>query len=213
MKPIALVPALLLLALGAAPAAGQAIPAEIPDLPGESPADRAKAQLVERHRGTISRFFAGGGMDFAPVTGHGPAYQASFALGLYRSGGDAILVTLSALRAPGTPAHEIPQTGERGATYFGIGYAIPASRFLSRSPIAERGSLRLGVGVMHAEVSAIALELTPSYDVLTGSNWAVPVGLKLSYALFGNGEMTLSRPFVGIGVGLRLHFGGREKLE
>jgi hypothetical protein len=211
MKPIALA---LLLALSAAPIAAQAIPAEIPDLPGESPADRARDRLEERYRGTISRFFAAGGLDVAPVTEDGPAYQANLAVGLTQQSGDALLVTLSVRQSPPIPGSEVPGIQEyESAVYFGAGYEIRAARFLGRSPLADRGSLRLGVGVLRGEVSAIAFQLTPAYDLVTGNDWALPIGLTLSYAVLADDDTTVARPFLGVGIGLKHYFGHRDRLE
>lgn len=214
MKPIALAAAALLLALCAAPGTGQAVPDAIPDLPGESPADRARDRMLERHRGTLARFFATGGFDFAPVSGDGSAYQAGMALGLSQRNGDAVLATVSVRQVPPIPTDDVPPIGgHETVAFFGVGYEMRATRFLGTSPLAERGSLTLGVGVLHGEVSAIALELTPAYDLLSGSDWSVPVGLELSYALFADDDTTLARPFVGIGLAFRHHFGRRERLE
>lgn len=212
-------PTLLLLAcLGASPAAAQAIPDNIPDVPGESPADRAKERLEERYRGTLSRFFTGGSMDVAPITADGLSYGASASLGMRFRSGDAVYAFVSARDAAVGPVQvdgEEPLPGaSHSVWYLGLGYQLRAMRFVEPSPLAQRGALNFGLGVMgDDEVSTLAVDISPTYDLLQRNGWSVPAGLKLSLAAVGDRDLFVTRAFVGLTLGIQRHFGRRDRLE
>jgi hypothetical protein len=88
-----LAPTLLLLLLCPTAAVGQAVPDNIPGVPGESPADRGRERVEERYRDTLSRFSTSGSFDMAPVTAAGAAYQTNLNLGLHFRSGDAAFAT------------------------------------------------------------------------------------------------------------------------
>lgn len=207
---------LLLVALSTAPAAGQAIPDWIPDEPGESPADRAQERLEERFRGTLSRFFTTGAFDLAPFTAEGLSYQGSVDLGMTFSSGDAIFLFASSRRMPGVPGATDPRQRIGGtAWYGGVGYEVSGLRFMAPSELARRSSLNLGAGLMQVgELQGAVLEIAPTYKLIEGPSWSVPVGLKLSIDAFGTDLRpgTLD-PFFGLSIGVRHHFGERGKLR
>ncbi len=62
-------------------------------------------------------------------------------------------------------------------------------------------------------MSSVARDVTPTYDLLNGDFWSVPAGLKLSLMTVGSEEISMSRAFLGFTVGVKRHFGHRERLE
>lgn len=214
MNKLQLVPALLLLALAATPMAGQAIPDGIPDLPGESPADREKERAKERYHGTLSRLFTTGSFDLAPVTGDGSAYQANLNLGYNLGSGDAVFVFMSRRNVLADWNRDVALPGGlESASYYGLGYELAGARFLGASSLARRSALNLGLGVMRGELSSVALDVTPTYDLLNGDFWSVPAGLKVSLISVGSADASMSRAFLGFTVGVKRRFGHRERLE
>lgn len=216
MPYVRLVPVLLLFALGATstPGTAQAIPDNIPDEPGESLVDREKKRLEERFRGTLSRFFSGGGLDVAPFAAEGLGYQANVNVGMDLPGGDAILLALAARGVPGRLGSEIPRPGlGETAWYYGVGYELSATRLLGPTPLAQRSAIGFGVGVLRGDVSVLALEVGPTYDVLVRNSWSMPVGIRLSVATVGDQDVATTRAFLGINLGVRWHWARRDKLE
>lgn len=214
MKNLQLVPIVLLLALVATPTSGQAVPDNIPDLPGESPADRAKERAKERYHGTLSRLFTTGSFDMAPVTGDGSAYQANLDFGLHLRSGDAVYVFMSKRNVLADWNREVALPGSlESVSYYGLGYELAGTRFLGASSLGQRSALDLGLGVTRGEVSSVALDVTPTYDLLNGDFWSVPAGLKISLMTVGSADASMSRAFLGLTVGVKRHFGHRERLE
>lgn len=216
MPNVRLVPVLLLVALGAtsSPGLGQAIPDNIPDEPGESLVDREKKRLEERFRGTLSRFFSGGGFDVAPLAAEGLGYQANVNVGMYLPGGDALLLAVAARDVPARLGSEIPDPGRRWTEwYYSVGYELSATRLLGPTPFAQRSAIGLGVGVLSGEVSVLALDLGPTYDVIQRDSWSVPVGVRLNVAMVGSRDIAVTRAFLGVSLGVRWHWARRDKLE
>ena len=207
---------ILLLAVGvvSAPAGAQEIPDNIPDLPGESPADRARERLEERYRPITSRFFLGAAVDVAPFSTGGVAYQSNLNIGMGFPGGDALMLAFSGRELPVQYGTDVPDPGQSSEWYVGVGYEMSGERLLGSSPLGRRAALGLGVGVLNGEASALAMEISPTYHVLAGSSWSVPVGVRLSMALVGTGGTeTLTRMFLGFNLGVRWYWAQREKLE
>jgi hypothetical protein len=90
-----LAPTLLLLLLCPTAAVGQAVPDNIPDVPGESPVDRWRERVEERYHSTLSRFSTSGSFDMGPVTGAGAAYPPTSTWGC---------TFAAATRSSGSPA-------------------------------------------------------------------------------------------------------------
>ena len=215
MRTPSLVPALVLLVLSA-PAAAQAIPDRIPDKPGESPADRAQERMEERLRPTLSHFFAGGSVFLAPVTAEGVEFQETFAVGLRMTGGDALSIYLGARQFPASREPDGDSPWDRsGAWLGGATYEMSALRLLAPSEFARRASLSFGVGLLEGEeVSALMLDVMPTWHLLESGAWSLPVGVRFSLAALDTGaEALTTRAFVGLGLGLRHYFGQRERLE
>lgn len=207
---------LLLLPLLLCPtaAAAQAVPDEIPDVPGEGPADRWQERLEERYRGTLSRFFTSGSFDMAPVTGAGAAHQTNVNLGLNFRNGDAVFAFASTRRLPTDIDGGIQGVGRRQAVwYYGFGYIMSGTRVLGDSPLARRSALNLGVGVVDGEVASVAVDVSPTYDLLGGNFWSVPAGLKLSLAAVRDDHASMTSAFVGFTIGVKWQFGHRDRLE
>ena len=216
MQRLALLVVLSLLSFTGSPLAGQAIPDWIPDQPGESPADRAQERLEERFRGTISRFFTTGGFDLAPFPGEGSTYQANVSLGMSFSSGDAVFLFASSRELVGDGSGaESTLHGSATAWYGGVGYQISALRFVEPSELARRSSLNVGAGLIKVgELEGGVLEVAPTYHLVEGRSWSLPVGLKLSLAALGSETGTATTDaFVGLSLGIRHHFGERQKLR
>ena len=209
---LALVPLLLL--AGAATAMAQDIPDWIPTDPTESLGDRERARFEERHRGTISRFSAMGSLGLAPPERHGLAYQLNINANLHFRNGEALFLFLSAQDRPSTVDTQtsLPHMREQVQSA-GIGYQVSAMRFLGASDLGRRGALNLGLGMMAGEGTALALEIEPTYDILAGAFWSVPLGLKLSLATFKSPDARLRWAFLTVSLGIQHHFGYRQRLE
>lgn len=205
-------PVLLLIVLSAAPIAAQAVPDNIPDVPGESPADRAQERMKERYRGILSRFYATGYMDLAPITANGFAYGADFEVGYQFRSGDALFLTTATRALPFERDEGLP-SGRATLLMLGGGYDISGARFFGDSPAAQRAGLAVGMSAVWAEVTSVAVDVNPTYAVFEGHKWSMPVGVKLSYMFFHGPDADLSRPFVGMTVGVKHHFGRRERME
>ena len=216
MQRLALLVVLSLISLTGSPLAGQAIPEWIPDEPGESPADRAQERLKERFRGTISRFFTTGGFDLSPFAADGSTYQANVSLGMTFSSGDAVFLFASSRELVGDRSG-VESNLHRSATawYGGLGYEISALRFFQPSGLARRSSLNVGAGLIKVgELEGGVLEVAPTYRLIEGRSWSLPMGLKLSLAALGSETGTVTTDaFVGLSLGIRHHFGERQKLR
>lgn len=215
MQKLSLAPILLALAVGAPrPGTAQEIPDNIPDTPGESPADRAQERLEERFRGFLSRVYTAGSFDLSPIGGFG--YQGRFSVGLDVGTGDAVFLSASGRDLPAR-AELSPEPigpGRRTETYFGAGLALRGTRLLGEeSSLGRRTALNVGVGVLTGETSVLAFEVTPTYDLLARSSWAVPVGATLNVATFGSDMASVTRAFLGLSLGVRWYWGERERLE
>ena len=83
--------ALLLLSAWGRTVLAQAIPDNIPDVPGESPADRARERLKERHRAELSRIFVASHIAVGPMSGN-DGYLVDFLVqaGIDLRGGGAL---------------------------------------------------------------------------------------------------------------------------
>lgn len=216
MKRLEPVPILLLLALGAAstPAVAQGIPDNIPDLPGESLVDREKERMEERYRGTLSRFFTAGTFDVAPVPSRGWGYGASVNLGMSLESGDALLLSVATRVLPAAPESlDGPRRLGESQSYFGVRYEVNGTRFLGSSPHARRSALGLGVGVLHSEVEALAFEIAPTYDLLQRDAWSFPIGVKLNLAMVSDSEVSVTRTFLAVNLGVRWHWMHRDRLD
>lgn len=225
MKHLQPVPILLILGFGAVstPAIAQGIPDNIPDKPGESLVDRERERMEERYRSTLSRFFTTFSFDMAVTpgphlhqlaTGDGFGYQANVGVGMHLESGDALLLSVGTRVIPAPtsvdatrPAYRDPQW------YFGVGYEVSGTRFLGSSPTAQRSALGLGVGVLSAEVSALAFEIAPTYALLQRDAWSFPVGVKLNVATFRSTDLSVTRTFLGVNLGVRWHWMHRDRLE
>lgn len=216
MKHFQPVPILLILAFGAAstPAVAQGIPDNIPDLPGESLVDREKERMEERYRGTLSRFFTAGSFDVAPITGTGLGYQANASAGMYLESGDALLLAVGTRVVPAPDSLEFAQSGfHKPQWHFGVAYEVNGTRFLGSSPHARRSALGLGVGVLYSEVSALAFEIAPSYNLLQRDAWSFPAGVKLNFTVVSGPEASVGRAFLGLTFGIRWHWMHRDRLD
>lgn len=206
----------LALSAGAVPALAQGIPDNIPDEPGESLVDRERERMEERYRGFLSRFFTMGTLELDPVTRRGIGYQGTVSLGMDVWKSDAVYLTVSARDLPvrAEVTSDPIEPGRRVEQYFGAGYALSGARILGEeSPLGRRSNLHLGVGVLTGEVSVLAFEVGPTYDLIARDGWAVPMGVKLNVATFGNDAGSVTRAFAGLSVGVRWRWLRRERLE
>jgi hypothetical protein len=216
MKKIQFAPVLLafaVLTVGAASVAAQAVPDNIPDLPGESPADRAQERMKERYRGVLSRFYTIGYADLAPINANGFAYGADFQFGYQFRSGDALFLTTATRSLPFERDDRGLPEGRATLLMLGGGFDISGTRVFGDSPAAQRAGLGVGVSAVWADVRSTAFDLHPTYAVLQGRSWSLPVGVKLSYAFFHGPDAHLSKPFVGITLGVKHRFGQRERME
>lgn len=204
---------LLLFVLSATPAVGQAIPDHIPDVPGESLADRERDRMAERHHATLSRFFTAGGFDMAPVTGNGAAYQANGKFGMDFRSGDAVFVFFSSRRLPVDRDPISPLNGVAFQYYYGMGYRVGGQRFLGESQFAQRTGLNVGLGVVTSDVSIVAIDIEPTYALLSGDSWTVPVGVKLGLVAADSQDAAMSSAFLGLSVGVQWRLWDRKRLD
>ena len=218
MRTLSLLPHVLLIAATAAAmsappsAAAQSIPDNIPDISGESPTDRAQAQLLERHRGFLSRIFTTGSFDAGPLPREGVAYQTNLSLGLDFRGGDAVFFALNSRVLP--PREPLDFRDRRWLWYGGFGYTLSGTRFLGDTEAGQRSALTTELGVWPGETSLVALDVSPTYEILRGVDWSVPAGLRLSVArVHGLATGSVIQPFVGFTIGAKLHFFSRHRLE
>ena len=205
--------ALIIVALGAAPGAAQAVPDDIPDLPGESPADRAQERMKERYRGVLSRLYTVGYMDLAPISSNGFAYGADFEFGYEFRSGDALFLSTATRSLPFERDGRGLPSGRATLLMLGGGYDINGTRFFGDSPAAQRAGLALGMSAVWADVRSLAVDVNPTYAVFQGRSWSMPVGAKVSYTFFHGEDAYLSKPFLGVTLGVKRHFGQRERME
>lgn len=200
-----------LLALMAAPAAAQAVPDNIPDVPGESPADRAQERFVERHRGFLSRIFTAGSFDAGPLPRDGLGYQTNVRVGLDFRSGDAMFLAINSRMLPDRD----PQYFDNQAlvVYAGVGYTLSGTRFLGSSEAGQRTALSTELGVWSGEASLVALDVSPTYEILRGASWSVPAGVRFSLARISGPDATVVHPFVGLTIGAKLYLFARERVE
>lgn len=215
MRTLRIASLLLLGSLAAAPIAAQGIPDNIPDRPGESLADRNRERMVERYRGLLGRFFTDGSVAMAPLGG--PAYQLNAGVGLMLENGDAVLLAAGARAVPADPdgrfAGSLPNDG---AWVAGVAYELSGTRVLGSSPLGWRTALGLGVGIMRGEeLTAATFEVAPTYALLVGRNWSVPVAVRFSLSTIDNRDpdARLTRAFVGLDLGVRWHWLRRDRLD
>lgn len=203
----------LLVALIAAPAAAQAIPDNIPDVPGESLADRTKESFVERHRGFLSRIFTTGSFGAGPLPrdGMGLGYQTNLSLGLDLPSGDAVFLAFNNRIVPSRDRLDLDS--DPWVVYTGLGYTMSGTRFLGSSEAAQRSALSTELGVWSGEASLVALDVSPTYEILRGASWSIPAGVRVSIARISGPEGSVVHPFVGITLGAKVHFFARERLE
>lgn len=217
MKKLPLATLLMPVALaGAVPALAQGIPDNIPDEPGESLVDRERERMEERYRGFLSRFFTMGTLELDPVTQSRLGYQGTVSLGLDVWNDDAVYLAVSARNLPvrAEVTSDPIEPGRRVEQYYGAGYALSGTRILGHeSPLGRRSNLNLGVGVLTGEVSVLAFEVAPTYDLMVRDGWAVPMGIKLNVATFGSDAGSVTRTFAGLSVGVRWRWLRRERLE
>lgn len=214
MTRLPILPTLLLALIAApvaAPVAAQAIPDNIPDLPGESPADRAKERFVESHRGFLGRLFTTGSFDAGPVPGDGLAYQSNVSVGLDFRSGDAMFLAINSRMLP--DAEPLSVGDEAWIWYAGVGYTVSGTRFLGPSETARRSALTTELGVWPGEVSLVALDLSPTYEILRGAFWSVPAGVRFSLARVSGPDAAVLHPFVGLTIGAKVHLFYRDRTE
>lgn len=208
---LALVPLLL---VTAAATTAQGVPDRIPTDPTESLADRERERFEERYRATISRFSTTGSFGLTPAGGEGIAYQLNVNANLHFRNGDAAFLFLNTRDTPSDGDSSASLLRPREMVYTGgIGYQVSAMRLLGPHPLARRGALNLGLGAMAGDGTALALEIEPTYDLLEGRFWSLPIGVKLSLATFESRDASLTGAFFTISLGIQRHFGHRERLE
>ncbi|MDX1675238.1 MAG: hypothetical protein R3314_10630 [Longimicrobiales bacterium] len=214
MRTLCLGALVLLMAASPLTASAQGVPDNIPDTPGESPGDRLKDRMIERHRGFLSRFFTDATVDVSPLSGYALGYQASLNAGLALNGGDAVFLSIATRTMPVQPDAE-GLVAELGGPmgYVGAGYEVNGTRFLGETPTGLRTGFRFGAGVLVGELSALALDVTPTYHVLRRATWSVPIGVRVGAALFTGGGVSVVRSSLGLSLGVRWHWAERERLE
>ena len=205
---------LLLLSGFAAPTLAQGIPDYIPDTPGESLIDRELERMAERYRSTLSGFYSLGTMDMAPVTGEGLGYQATFNVGYRLESGDALFLSFASRDTPFRYSDE-PFTPEsmQPVLFAGAGYELSGMRFFGESFLGYRSHLGMSLGLIAGDVEAVALDISPTFDVMQKHNFVVPVGIRLSVAATRVDARPIARAFLGLNVGVRYHWLSRDRLD
>lgn len=201
----------LLLALIAGPVTAQAIPPDIPDLPGESPADRGWERFLESHREFLGRLFTTGSFDAGPVPRDGLAYQTNVSVGLDFRSGDAVFLALNTRLLPDA---DRLAPGHRAWVWYGaLGYTLSGTRFLGDSAAGRRSALSTELGMWSGAASLVALDVSPSYEILRGASWSVPAGVRLSLARISGPDGAALHPFVGLTLSAKLRLFPRDRLE
>lgn len=189
----------LLAVLLALPASAQLVPDEFPDA-SESMADRARRDLVERHRGFLSGLYAESGIAIGPQAG-APSVLAGGSLeGGYRfRSGDGIAL-LSSYRAPlqGTP---LGDEATAGVALLGAQAIVSLGRVAPGSELARRAEVAVGMTALFDDDATIpTVELSPRVAFPLTPVLSLPVGLRISHEL---GDATPRGTFVGLSIGLR----------
>lgn len=219
MHALKVAPILVLIAFGAGPAPtlAQQIPDYIPDEPGQSLADREKERMEERFRGTLSRFFSTSSVQLAPMTDNGVAYQANVGVGMRVGYADALYLNIGtrSFPSPRIADSSQPLTFLQGRQwYLGAGYQLSGTRITGPSALGRRTALGLGMGVLMAETgTAVTVDIAPTYELMARDWWSLPIGVNLSLAMIGNEDAAVTRAFLGLNVGVRLHWVRRERVE
>jgi hypothetical protein len=197
------------------PAEGQWLPDDIPGDSEEWLPDRTRERMIERYRGVLGRLFTEGSAGLSPFGG--PAYQMNTGLGLTLESGDAVLLNVAVRAIPSEPESPLTESAwNQAALIVGGGYELRGTRVFGASPLGWRTALGLGIGVMSGtDLTATTFEVTPTYDLVVRQGWSVPVGLRLSVSTLGGQDRDtyVTRPFLGLQLGVRWHLARREKLD
>lgn len=191
-------------------AAAQAIPPNIPDTPGESPMDREKERLRERHLGTPSRLFALGEVGYTFAAARFPAMAQMSLGGGYQIEGHTVLYASVASWATETASDGVGFTSTQSVVAVALGLDVGMDRLTTSLFLAQHGALGLTVGVLDADQDYFFAEVTPKFILRLNHLWSAPLGVKFGTALVSS-ETVL--PYMGLSVGIRRHVGQREKLE
>lgn len=204
-----LLPILLLFALLTAPCYAQGIPVNVPDTPGESPADREREQLEERYRPLLSRLYVRSQL-VAPVAVNSPFLSFQLSAGYERTNGDAFY-TITGVQEVFPVGEDAPDSRLQTVYVLGAGYALHLGRFLPGSAHADRSTLGLEIGSQVGHQGRLSMELAPTYEIPVSHHWSVPVGLKLGTLYVGNDE--IRDAYVGVSAGVKMYLGKRDHLE
>lgn len=212
MKTLHCFPLFVVLLLCASTATGQAIPIDIPDTPGESPADRERQKNEERHHAKLSRVFGTTSFIAAPALNrHGLVFDTILEAGVELRHGDAFYIMIGARNAPALSEEERYWNDVReSAQLLAMGYDIGLARFASM-PILANSALGIAAGGWFGDVNVFTVDVTPRYLFRASSFWTFPVGLKFSSGFVGSNADAVT--LIGISFGVRRHFGQRRSLE
>ena len=207
--------ALLLLSAWGRTVLAQAIPDNIPDVPGESPADRARERLKERHRAELSRIFVASHIAVGPMSGN-DGYLVDFLVqaGIDLRGGGALHAAVGSRSA--SIANQSTSTfGQRGNTsyLFSVGYDVPMRHLVPAWKACDRCALGLAIGGLIAGVGVATLDVGPKYVLPVNRYWSVPLGLKLSTVVLGKSDAAIQQTFLGLSIGARVRFAHRDRLK
>lgn len=199
-------------AFGPSTAAAQGIPVDIPDTPGESPADRERQKREERHHSKFSRLFGTTSVIASSALNQSAlVFDTILEGGVQLKGGDALYLFVGARSAPALVVDGSPLIGGGDASQLvALGYELGLARF-SAHPIVARSAIGLTMGGWFGDTSMLSLDVSPRYIVRGNQYWSFPVGIKISTAFAGDVGLPLT--LVGLSMGVRRHFGQRESLE
>lgn len=191
---------LFVLALATAlPAAAQLVPDEFPTA-DDSFADRARREIVDRHRDFLSGLYAESSVTVGPQAGAPALVAGGSAEGGYRfRSGDAVAVVSSYLTPLVNPL--VVPVNAQGSALLGAQAVVSLRRFAPSSALARRAELGLGASALFSGGETVpALEVAPRVVIPLSPVTSMPVGVKVSHEL---GAATGRGTFVGLSVGFR----------
>lgn len=200
---------------GAPVAAGQAIPVDIPDTPGESPMDREREKREERYQALWSRFYGATSVSASPIfSTPGLLFDTVVEGGIEIGDGDALYFMIGARMTKDDPnASRIGPFStdiDAGGELFALGYEFGLKRFSSVEMI-RRSTVSFSFGGFVGDDNMLYADVSPRYIIPAGQYWSLPVGIKVTRAFLGRNATPIGT--VGITAGIRRHFGQRKTLK
>lgn len=200
---------------GAPVAAGQAIPVDIPDTPGESPVDREREKRKERYQALWSRFFGATSVSASPIlSAPGLLFDMVVEGGIEIGDGDALYFTFGARTTTDDPRASrlgpFSNDTDMAGQIFAVGYELGLKRF-SSAEMLRRSTVSFSFGGYMGDDNMLYADVSPRYIIRASQYWSLPVGIKVTTAYLGQNATPIGT--VGVTAGIRRHFGQRKTLK